>query len=70
MSSLRTLDLSENSVRELPRDLALARTLEVCVCTRTLPDGMLLNCNYRSTEYDFFQRRYRLLAVQKKADTD
>ncbi|TSK16240.1 E3 ubiquitin-protein ligase LRSAM1 [Bagarius yarrelli] len=30
MSSLRTLDLSENSIRELPKELANVRTLEVC----------------------------------------
>src|SRR4029434_8236056 len=32
LRSLKTLDLSENNIRELPRDLAHARCLEVCVC--------------------------------------
>lgn len=31
MGSLRTLDLSENSIRELPKELANVRTLEVSV---------------------------------------
>lgn len=31
MSSLRTLDISENSIRELPKELASVRTLEVSI---------------------------------------
>lgn len=31
MSSLRTLDISENSIRELPKELANVRTLEVSI---------------------------------------
>ena len=32
MSSLRNMDISENTIRELPQILARVRTLEVCVC--------------------------------------
>lgn len=32
LKSLKTLDLSENNIRELPKDLANARCLEVCLC--------------------------------------
>lgn len=31
MSSLRTLDISENSITELPKELANVRTLEVSI---------------------------------------
>lgn len=32
LSSLRTLDLSDNNIVQLPKTLAYIRTLEVCVC--------------------------------------
>uniref|UniRef100_A0A673YAW0 Leucine rich repeat and sterile alpha motif containing 1 n=1 Tax=Salmo trutta TaxID=8032 RepID=A0A673YAW0_SALTR len=64
MSSLRTLDLSENSVRELPRDLALARTLEsltldaalmsyppASVCTTGTEDIQRFLCTELGEEY-------------------
>lgn len=38
LRSLRTLDVSENLLRELPRGLAHIRTLEVCtLCAHTSP---------------------------------
>ncbi len=36
MSSLRTLDISENSIRELPKELANVRTLEVSILSKSI----------------------------------
>uniref|UniRef100_A0A671QZY5 RING-type domain-containing protein n=1 Tax=Sinocyclocheilus anshuiensis TaxID=1608454 RepID=A0A671QZY5_9TELE len=64
MSSLRTLDISENSIRELPKELASVRTLEslildaqvmsyppASVCTASTEEVQRYLCSEMSLEY-------------------